>query len=179
MHFPFTAEASFLPGQGMQVGYGEGALARVPGAAHHRKTRLLVATLRYPRSPFQRVVRKSGQEVWANLLEQAWRHFGGSWRYLVRDKPKGGLVEPGRYEPGLKPAYAAALAHCGAVADPARVRHPSRKRTAESRGSISPMMSRVCGPPEYADACSVDFSLRSALRCYLDGKVAPSCQLAT
>ena len=75
----------FLPGEEMQVDYGEGAPTRVPGTDRYRKPRLFVATLRYSRRSFRRVVWKSSQQVWAELHEQAWRYFGGSCRYVVLD----------------------------------------------------------------------------------------------
>jgi transposase len=76
---------AFLPGEEMQVDYGEGALTRVPGTDRYRKPRLFVATLRYSRRSFRCVVWRSSQETWARLHEQAWRHFGGSCRYVVLD----------------------------------------------------------------------------------------------
>ena len=123
---------SFLPGEEMQVDYGEGALTRVPGTDRWRKPRLFVATLRYSRRSFRCVVWKSSQETWARLHEQAWRHFGGSCRYVVLDNLKEGVLKPDLYEPGLNPVYVATLAHYGVVADPARVRDPNRKGTVEN-----------------------------------------------
>lgn len=122
----------FLPGEEMQVDYGEGAPTRVPGAERYRKPRLFVATLRYSRRSFRRVVWKSSQQVWAQLHEQAWRYFGGSCRYVVLDNLKEGVLKPDLYEPELNPVYAAALAHYGVVADPARVRDPNRKGSVEN-----------------------------------------------
>ena len=116
---------SFLPGEEMQVDYGEGAPTRVPGTDRYRKPRLFVATLRYSRRSFRRVVWKSSQEIWARLHEQAWRYFGGSCRYVVLDNLKEGVLKPDLYEPELNPVYAATLAHYGVVGDPARVRDPS------------------------------------------------------
>lgn len=69
---------SFAPGEEMQVDYGEGAPTRMPGTERWRKPRLFVATLRYSRRSFRRVVWKSSQQVWAELHEQAWAYFGGS-----------------------------------------------------------------------------------------------------
>ena len=115
----------------MQVDYGEGAPTRVPGSERYRKPRLFVATLRYSRRSFRRVVWKSGQQVWAELHEQAWRYFGGSTRYVVLDNLKEGVLKPDLYEPELNPVYAATLAHYEVVADPARVRDPNRKGTVE------------------------------------------------
>jgi transposase len=123
---------SFLPGEEMQVDYGEGALTRVPGSDRYRKPRLFVATLRYSRRSFRRVVWNSSQETWANLHEQAWRYFGGSCRYVVLDNLKEGVLKPDLYEPELNPVYAATLAHYGVVADPARVRDPNRKGSVEN-----------------------------------------------
>ena len=122
----------FLPGEEMQVDYGEGAPTRVPGTERYRKPRLFVATLRYSRRSFRRVVWKSSQETWARLHEQAWRYFGGSCRYVVLDNLKEGVLRSDLYEPELNPVYAATLAHYGVVGDPARVRDPNRKGSVEN-----------------------------------------------
>ena len=123
---------SFLPGEEMQVDYGEGAPTRILGSERYRKPRLFVATLRYSRRSFRRVVWNSSQEVWARLHEQAWRYFGGSCRYVVLDNLKEGVLKPDLYEPELNPVYAATLKHYDVVADPARVRDPDRKGTVEN-----------------------------------------------
>jgi hypothetical protein len=92
---------------------------------------LFVATLRYSRRSFRRVVWKSSQHVWAQLHEQAFRYFGGCPQYVVLDNLKEGVLKPDLYEPELNPVYGATLAHYGVVADPARVRDPNRKGTVE------------------------------------------------
>ena len=122
---------SFLPGEEMQVDYGEGAPTRVLGSDRYRKPRLFVATLRYSRASFRCVVWKSSQQVWAELHERAFRHFGGCPQYVVLDNLKEGVIKPDLYEPELNTLYAATLAHYGVVADPARVRDPNRKGTVE------------------------------------------------
>jgi transposase len=122
---------AFLPGEEMQVDYGEGAPTRVPGSDRWRKPRLFVATLRYSRRSYRCVVWRSSQEAWARLHEQAWRHFGGSCHYVVLDNLKEGVLKPDLYEPELNPVYAATLKHYGVVADPARVRDPNRKGSVE------------------------------------------------
>ena len=123
---------SFMPGEEMQVDYGEGAPTRVPGSDRYRKPRLFVATLRYSRRSFRRVVWKSSQQIWAQLHEQAWRYFAGTTRYVVLDNLKEGVIKPDQYEPQLNPVYAATLSHYGVVADPARVRDPNRKGSVEN-----------------------------------------------
>ena len=47
-----------------------------------------MATLRYSRASFRCVVWKSSQQVWAELHEQAFRHFGGCPQYVVLDNLK-------------------------------------------------------------------------------------------
>ncbi len=47
----------------MQVDYGEGAPTRVPGTERWRKPRLFVATLRYSRRSFRRVVGRDNHLV--------------------------------------------------------------------------------------------------------------------
>ena len=122
---------SFLPGEEMQVDYGEGAPTRVPGSERYRKPRLFVATLRHSRASFRYVVWKSSHQVWAELHERAFRYFGGCPQYVVLDNLKEGVIKPDLYEPDLNRVYAATLAHYGVVADPARLRDPNRKGTVE------------------------------------------------
>ena len=117
----------FLPGEEVQVDYGEGALTLVAGTDRYRRPRLFVMTMRYSRRSFRRVVGKSSKKVWAQLLEQAWRYFGGCAQYCVLDNLKEGVIKPDLYEPELNSVYAAVLAHYGVVADPARVRDPDRR----------------------------------------------------
>ena len=100
---------SFLPGEEMQVDYGEGAPTRMPGSERYRKPRLFVATLRYSRASLRRVVWKSSQQIWAELHERALRYFGGCPQYVVLDNLKEGILKPDLYEPDLNPVYAAAL----------------------------------------------------------------------
>jgi len=122
---------SFLPGEEMQVDYGEGAPTRVPGSERYRKPRLFVATLRHSRASFRYVVWKSSHQIWAELHERAFRYFGGCPQYVVLDNLKEGVIKPDLYEPELNRVYAATLAHYAVVADPARVRDPNRKGTVE------------------------------------------------
>ena len=123
---------SFLPGEEMQVDYGEGALTRVPGTNRFARPRLFVATLRYSHRCYRRVIWKSSQEDWAKLHEEAFRYFGGSCRYVVLDNLKEGVLKPDIYEPTLNPVYERMLKHYEVVADPARVRDPNRKGSVEN-----------------------------------------------
>jgi len=122
----------FAPGEEAQVDYGEGALTRHPTSGRYRRPRLFVMTLRYSRRSFRRVVWKSSQETWAQLHEQAFRHFGGCTSYVVLDNLKEGVITPDLYEPQINRVYGAMLAHYGVIADPARIRDPNRKGTVEN-----------------------------------------------
>ncbi len=122
----------FGPGEEAQVDYGLGAPTRIPGKTTYRRPRLFVMTLRYSRRCFRKVVWKSSKEIWAKLHEEAFRYFGGVTRYVVLDNLKEGVITPDIYEPTLNPLYAAVLAHCGSVADPARVADPDRKGSVEN-----------------------------------------------
>jgi transposase len=77
---------SFLPGEEMQVDYGEGAPTRVPGSERYRKPRLFVATLRHSRASFRYVVWKSSHQVWAEL------HRIYAQRIEIRDLASGALL---------------------------------------------------------------------------------------
>jgi hypothetical protein len=114
------------------VDYGLGALTRIPGKNTYRRPRLFVMTLKYSRRCFRKVVWKSSQTTWAKLHEEAFRYFGGVTRYVVLDNLKEGVITPDIYEPALNSLYVAVLAHCGAVADPARVADPDRKGSVEN-----------------------------------------------
>ena len=107
----------FNPGEEAQVDYGEGALTLDPKSGRYRRPRLFVMTLRYSRRSFRRVVWQSGQQVWAQLHEEALRYFGGVVSYVVLDNLKEGVIAPDLYEPELNPVYSAMLAHYGVVAD--------------------------------------------------------------
>ena len=93
----------FLPGEEMQVDYGEGAPTRVPGTDRYRKPRLFVATLRYSRRCFRRVVWNSSQETWARLHEQAWRYFGRKLSLRRAGQPQGGRAQARPVRAGAQP----------------------------------------------------------------------------
>ena len=122
----------FMPGEEVQVDYGQGAPTLHPVTGKYKKPYLFVMTLRYSRKSFRKVVWNTNQQVWAKLHEEAFHYFGGCTQYVVLDNLREGVIKPDFYEPGLNPVYAAMLAHYGVVADPARVRDPNRKGTVES-----------------------------------------------
>ncbi len=122
----------FLPGEEVQVDYGQGAPTLCPKTKKYRRPRLFVMTLRYSRRSFRKVVWNSSQETWARLHEEAFRYFGGCPQYVVLDNLKEGVIKPDIFEPELNPVYASMLAHYNVVADPARVEDPDRKGSVEN-----------------------------------------------
>ncbi len=122
----------FVPGEEAQVDYGEGAPTLDAKTGRYRRPRLFIMTLRYSRRSFRCVVRKSSQETWCRLHEQAFRYFGGTVSYVVLDNLKEGVITPDLYEPEINRLYAAMLAHYRVIADPARVRDPDRKGSVEN-----------------------------------------------
>lgn len=121
----------FGPAEEAQVDYGQGALTLKANGKYARPY-LFVMTLKYSGKSFRKVVWKTSQEIWAQLHEEAFRHFGGVVRYVVLDNLKEGVLTPDIYEPKLNPVYTAMLKHYGAVGDACRVQDPNRKGSVEN-----------------------------------------------
>jgi hypothetical protein len=66
-----------LPGQEAQVDFGEGAPTRDARSGKFRKPRLFVLSLSFSRHAFRKVVWRSSQQIWCELHEEAFAHFGG------------------------------------------------------------------------------------------------------
>ncbi|MGH7756989.1 MAG: hypothetical protein ACREM8_12010, partial [Vulcanimicrobiaceae bacterium] len=64
------------PGQEAQVDYGEGALTRDPRTGKYRRPRLFVMTLSNSRRAYRTTVWKSSTQIWCELHEKAFAHFG-------------------------------------------------------------------------------------------------------
>ncbi|MCP3105575.1 IS21 family transposase [Myxococcus sp. K15C18031901] len=120
------------PGEEAQVDYGEGPMVRHPETGKYRRTRMFVMTLGYSRKSVRLLCWKSSSQTWAQLHEDAFRRLGGVARTVVLDNLREGVLAADVYEPALNPLFRDVLAHYGAVAVPARVRHPDRKGKVES-----------------------------------------------
>ncbi len=120
------------PGEESQVDYGEGAPTRDPRTGKYRKPRLFVMTLGMSRSMFPTVLWKSSKQIWAELHEEAFAHFGGATRIVRPDNLKEGVLDPDIYDPQINELYAAVLAHYGSVAVPCRPYAPDLKGKVES-----------------------------------------------
>ena len=106
------------PGQEAQVDYGEGARTKDPRTGKYRKPRLFVMTLGCSRNAFRKTVWKSSQQIWAELHEEGFAHFGGATATVRLDNLREGVCDPDIYDPVLNPLYAAVLKHYGVVALP-------------------------------------------------------------
>ena len=121
-----------LPGEEMQVDYGEGAPTRDPRTGKYRRPRLFVMTLSNSRHAFRKVVWKSSKETWCRLHEEAFAFFGGVAQTIRLDNLREGVLEPDIYDPKLNPLYAAMLRHYGVVGLPCRPYAPDLKGKVES-----------------------------------------------
>jgi len=74
----FSCRFETLPGQEAQVDYGEGAPTHDARSGKYRKPRLFVLSLSFSRHAFRKVVWRSSQQVWCELHEEAFAHFGGT-----------------------------------------------------------------------------------------------------
>ncbi|WP_426730673.1 IS21 family transposase [Myxococcus faecalis] len=120
------------PGEEAQVDYGEGPMVRHPETGKYRRTRMFVMTLGYSRKSVRLLCWRSSSRTWAQLHEEAFRRLGGAARTVVLDNLREGVLAADVYEPALNPLFRDVLAHYGATALPARVRHPDRKGKVES-----------------------------------------------
>jgi len=120
------------PGEESQVDYGDGPMVRHPETRKYRRARLFVLTLGCSRKAVRLLTWKSSSRVWCELHETAFARLGGTTKLVVLDNLKEGVIKPDIWDPTLNHLYADMLKHYGAVALPARVRHPNRKGKVES-----------------------------------------------
>jgi len=126
-----------LPGQEAQVDFGEGAPTRDARSGKYRKPRLFVLSLSFSRYAFRKVVWRSSQQIWCELHEEAFAHFGGVPEWIRLDNLKEGVIEPDIYDPELNKLYAAVLNHYKIIALPCRPYAPDLKGKVESQISYA------------------------------------------
>jgi transposase len=133
----FSCRFETLPGQEAQVDYGEGAPTLDARSGKYRKPRLFVLGLSFSRHAFRKVVWRSSQQVWCELHEEAFAHFGGTPEWIRLDNLKEGVIEPDIYDPELNKLYAALLKHYNIIALPCRPYAPDLKGKVESQISYA------------------------------------------
>jgi hypothetical protein len=82
-----------LPGQEAQVDFGEGAPTRDARSGKYRKPRLFVLSLSFSRHAFRKVVWRSSQQIWCELHEEAFAHFGGVPEWIRLDYVARNIIE--------------------------------------------------------------------------------------
>lgn len=120
------------PGLEAQVDYGRGAPTKCPVSEKYKRPWLFSMKLSHSRKAFRKAVWKSSSEIWCQLHEEAFRHFGGTPRTIKLDNLKEGVLKPDLYDPQLNPLYETFLKHYGVVALPCRVATPRHKGKVES-----------------------------------------------
>src|SRR5450755_725213 len=126
-----------LPGQEAQVDFGEGAPTRDARIGKYRKPRLFVLSLSFSRYAFRKVVWRSSQQIWCELHEEAFAHFGGVPEWIRLANLKEGVIEPDIYDPELNKLYAAVLNYYKIIALPCRPYAPDLKGKIESQVSYA------------------------------------------
>ncbi len=112
--------------------YGEGAKTRNPRTGKYGTPRLFVMTLGFSRNAFQKTVWESSSQMWCELHEEAFAHFGGVCATIRMDNLREGVIDPDIYDPNLNPLYAGMLKHYGVVALPCRPYSPDLKGKVEA-----------------------------------------------
>jgi transposase len=126
-----------LPGQEAQVDFGEGAPTRDARSGKYRKPRLFVLSLSFSRHAFRKVVWRSSQQIWCELHEEAFAHFGGAPEWIRLDNLKEGVIESDIYDPELNKLYATLLQYYKIIALPCRPYAPDLKGKIESQVSYA------------------------------------------
>ncbi len=119
-------------GEEAQSDYGQGPMVRDPDTGKYKRTRLFALTLGCSRKSVRLLTFKSSSKIWAELHERSFRRLGGAPKVVVIDNLKEGVIHPDFIDPTINPLFRDVLAHYGATALPARVRHPDRKGKVEA-----------------------------------------------
>jgi transposase len=83
------------PGEEAQVDYGgDGPMVRETPGGKYRRTRLFVLTLGYSRKAVRLLVWRSSARTWCQLHEHAFRRLGGTFRVVVLDNLREGVLTP-------------------------------------------------------------------------------------
>ena len=114
-----------LPGQEMQVDFGQGAWIVEEG--RRRKTHLFRCVLSHSRKGYAEAVFRQTTESFLRCLENAFRHFGGVPQTVVIDNLKAGVIQADWYDPELNPKLEEFARHYGTAILPTKPRMPRHK----------------------------------------------------
>lgn len=119
-----------LPGQELQVDFGQGAWVMENGK--RRRPHLFRAVLSHSRKGYSEVVWRQTTESFIRALENAFRHFGGVTATVVIDNLKAGVLQADWYDPELNPKLEEFARHYGTVILPTKPATPRHKGKVEA-----------------------------------------------
>ena len=119
-----------LPGQELQVDFGQGAWLIQNGK--RCKTHLFRCVLSHSRKAYSEAVCRQTSESFIRCLENAFRHFGGVTATVVIDNLKAGVIQADWFDPQLNPKLEEFARHYGTVILPTRPAMPRHKGKVEA-----------------------------------------------
>jgi len=119
-----------LPGQELQVDFGQGAWLIQNG--QRRKTHLFRCVLSHSRKAYSEAVCRQTSESFIRCLENAFRHFGGVTATVVIDNLKAGVIQADWFDPQLNPKLEEFARHYGTVILPTKPAMPRHKGKVEA-----------------------------------------------
>lgn len=126
---PFRRMES-VPGQELQVDFGQGAWVVVEGK--RRKTHLFRCVLSHSRKGYSEAVWRQTSESFIRCLENAFRHFGGVTATVVIDNLKAGVLQADWFDPQLNPKLEEFARYYGTVILPTQPAMPRHKGKVEA-----------------------------------------------
>jgi transposase len=119
-----------LPGEEMQVDFGQGAWILEDGK--RRRPHLFRAVLSHSRKGYSEAVWRQNTETFIRCLENAFRHFGGVTQTTVIDNLKAGVLAADWYDPELNPKLRSFAEHYGTTILPTQPATPRHKGKVEA-----------------------------------------------
>jgi len=127
---PFRRMES-LPGDEMQVDFGQGAWVVEPDG-RKRRPHLFRAVLSHSRKGYTEVVWRQDTESFLRCIENAFRALGGVTRTVVVDNLKAAVLQADWYDPELNPKLAEFARFYGTVILPCKPGMPRHKGKCEA-----------------------------------------------
>jgi transposase len=119
-----------LPGQELQVDFGQGAWVSENGK--RRRTHLFRCVLSHSRKGYSEAVWRQTSESFIRCLENAFRHFGGVTASVVIDNLKAGVIQADWFDPEINPKLEEFARHYGTVILPTKPALPRHKGKVEA-----------------------------------------------
>jgi transposase len=119
-----------LPGQELQVDFGQGAWVSENGK--RRRMHLFRGVLSHSRKGYSEAVWRQTSESFIRCLENAFRHFGGVTATVVIDNLKAGVIQADWFDPEINPKLEEFARHYGTVILPTKPALPRHKGKVEA-----------------------------------------------